>query len=233
MSIKKHFPKEKDLFPPLKKSFKADGFAVYAEVPNLQRGVDFVAVKEGEHVAVEMKLSFNKEVVHQASGNHMSFHKTYVAYPVLEPVLFHQDDTFWNLRESIRERVAFCIYRGIGILQVLPSGLIFEALESKTIKPWREFDFSQYEESEDDEAGLPCQKGVSEGYMELKAIKAYVIENPDANWKEIFENVQNHYSSPSSLSGSMSQWRGFSLQEFKKSIKDPENVIETKRILGL
>lgn len=210
--------KEKDLFPPLKKYFKDQGYKVYAEVACFARGVDFVAVKGNEHIAVEMKLSFNRGVVYQAHTNRISFGKSYVAYPVKKPILFDNSEIYWKLRESIQSRYANCKGWGIGILQVLPKGTIFEALESIYEKPYRVFDFSQYTESENDEAGLPYQKGVSAGHYELAAIREYVKNHPTANWKEIYENVNNHYSSPQSLAGSMSQWRGFSLQEFKKSL---------------
>lgn len=211
--------KEKDLFPFLKKHFKEQGFKVYSEVACFYRGVDFVAVKGDEHIAVEMKMSFNKSVIYQASGNITSFGNSYVAYPVKKATMFHNDEAYWKLRESVRNRYEFCRQRGIGIMQIiLPHGIIFTALEAVYQKPYRIFDFSQYKERATDEAGLPCQKGVSEGYYELKAIKAYVRKHPEAKWKEIYDNVQNHYSSPQSLAGSMSQWRGFSLNEFKKII---------------
>jgi hypothetical protein len=129
------------------------------------------------------------------------------------------NDTFWSLPERTRTKVEWCRDRGVGIIQILPHGTIFTSMQSVRETPYRVFDFSQYVESDHDEAGLPYQKGVSAGYMELQAIKEYVRNHPAADWKEIFANVQNHYSSPSSLSGSMSQWRGFSLAEFKKSLR--------------
>lgn len=213
--------KEKDLFPPLKKYFKDQGYTVYAEVPCFQRGVDFVAAKGDEHIAVEMKLSFSMEVFRQARGNVISFGNSYVAYPVKKPVFMH-DDHYWKLPERTRAKVEWYIRDGVGILQVLPSGLVFKALDAVFEKPYRVFDFSQYQEKDDDEAGLPYQKGVSAGYRELEAIKAYVRLHPAAKWPEIYAQVQNHYSSPQSLAGSMGQWRGFSLPEFKKSIAPPE-----------
>ncbi len=163
-------------------------------------------------------MKFNDNVVRQADVNVISFGNSYIAYPVKKAVLFDDFDVYWSLREKTITRIEFCRSNGIGILQVLPYGNIFYALENKYKEPWRVFDFSQYNEDENDEAGLPYQKGVSAGYMELKAIKEYVKDNPDADWKDIFKNVQNHYSSPQSLAGSMKQWRGFSLKDYKKEI---------------
>lgn len=207
--------KEKDLFPPLKKYFKEKGCSVFAEVPCFYRGVDFVAVNGNNHTAVEMKLSFNVDVVRQAHDNITSFGNSYVAFPVKKPIVYSSEVTYFKLRESIRIRYDRCVKLGIGILQVLPDGTIFTALECVYKEPYRVFDFSQYRESDEDEAGLPYQKGVSSGYMELKAIKEYVLANPNTTWKEIYKNVQNHYSSYNSLSSSMRSWRGFDLKQFK------------------
>lgn len=200
--------KEKDLFPPLKKYFKDQGYTVYAEVPVFYRGVDFVAVKGDDHIAVEMKLGFTKKVIQQATQNTISFARSYVAYPVKQAKSFKDDRS----AESFNR----CVSQGIGILQVFPHGTIFTALEAVPKTPYRVFDFSQYSEKDEDEAGLPFQKGVSAGYFELEAIKAYVLKNPKAKWREIYDNVQNHYSNYSSMAASMKCWRGFDLRTFKQ-----------------
>lgn len=214
----KTFKKESDLFPPLKKYFNELGYKVFTEVPYYSRSVDFVATKGDDHIAVEMKLHFNKEVIYQAGQNIMTFGKSYVAYPVKKGTIYENNEVYWKLRESVRDKYENCRMRGIGILQILPHGTIFTTLEAKYQKPYRVFDFSTFEESVDDEAGLPCQKGVSSAFVVLDRIEKYVTEHPEANWKEIYENVQNHYSSKASLSGSMSGWKGFNLEAFKRTL---------------
>lgn len=217
--IKDHIIKrESDLYPIIKKSFKEQGYSVFSEVATNYRGVDAVAVKDDEHIAIELKTSFNNHLIRQAYWNTHYFDKSYIVFPVKKAIFFHIDDVFLSLRESLREKYLDCEKRGIGILQVLPSGLIYESLEGTVQKPFRKLDLSVYVESDDDVGGLPYQKGVSEGYYELEAIKRYVTLNPTANWQEIYENVSNHYSSAKSMSGSMSQWRGFYLSEFKKTL---------------
>lgn len=216
MKIEK-FQKEKDLFPPLKTMFKSKGYSVFAEVPVHYRGVDFVAVNGDDHIAVEMKLSFNHDVIRQASYSIGIFNKAYVAFPVKKPFLVH-DEHYWNLNKKQQYKVDWCSKVGIGILQVLRCGTIFEALEAKECERRRIFDFQHYRESEDDEAGLPFQKGVSSAARELVGVMEYVKLHPEADWKEIYNNVQNHYSSHTSMAGSMGQWRGFNLQEYKRSI---------------
>lgn len=211
--------KEADLYPIIKKSFKNDGYSVFAEVACNYRGVDLVAVKGDEHIAVELKKSFNDHVLRQATWDANYFDKVYVAFPVRKAILFHSDDVYWGLRESVRDRYDYCLKRGVGIIQVLPSGMVYEALEPTQQRTIRKLDLKHYIDADDDVGGVPYQKGVSEGYHELESIKKYVIAHPDASWREIYENVPNHYSSHTSLSSSMSQWRGFYLQAFKDSLK--------------
>lgn len=212
--------REKHLFPPLKAHFKKNGYKVFAEVPFYSSSVDFVAYNGNESIAVEMKMSFNRELAYQGRSRRHFFDKVYVAYPVKKAVLFHADAA-WKIRESVFERYSHCRADGIGILQVVGQhALIFEALEPKIMdKPLRIHNFDMYEEGDDDEAGLPCQKGVSAGYIELENVKKYVREHPDAAWKEIHANVPNHYEHAASMSGAMSQWRGFRLKDFKAEIR--------------
>lgn len=211
--------READLYPIVKKIFKADGYAVYAEVACNYRGVDMVAEKGEEQIAIELKLSFNDKVVQQARSNKYFFDKTYIAFPVKKPIYFENADVFAKLRESVKWRYEVCRKMGIGILEVLPSGTIFEVLEAKALDaPRRRLDLTHYIDADGDVGGVPYQKGVSEGYHELEAIKRYVTAHPTASRKEIFENVSNHYSSPASMFGAMGQWRGFNLSEFKASL---------------
>lgn len=210
--------KEADLFPIIKSLYKEQGYKVFAEVAHFLRGIDLVAVKPEEHIAVELKLKFNIQVVRQAGWDTISFDKVYVAFPVKKPILFHNQDTYWEQRESTRKCYDGCRERGIGILQILPTGIVFEALEAKKQDTVRRMDFSHHLEKEDDIGGVPNQKGVSAGYYELENIKDYVRTHPNASWREIFENVHTHYSDHRSLAGAMSRWRGFSLKQFKSSL---------------
>lgn len=210
--------RESDLFVPIKNYFKEQGYTVFAEVACMGRGVDVVAVKGNEHIAIELKMQFSSDVAWQARQAILHFDKSYVAFPVKEARFFHQPDYYFKQREAVQRRYDNLLSQGIGMLQVLPSGFVYEEVEAKQQQPYRKLDLQHYIESDDDLGGVPYQKGVSEGYHELESIKKYVIDHPKANWREIYENVSNHYSSHTSLSGSMSQWRGFYLSEFKKSL---------------
>lgn len=195
---------EKELFPPLKKYLKELGYTVYCEVPNHYRSVDVVAVKDNVHVAIELKVAFNAAVVRQASSNRFFFHRSYVGVPAKVRLL--------------GKTMEWCRRFGVGVFLINESGVRME-LEARDNVPMKIYDFSLFQERDDDEAGLPYQKGVSEAAVDLERIKHYVTLHPFANWKEIFRNVQNHYSSPKSLAGSMKQWRGFSLYQFKEQLR--------------
>lgn len=202
------YSKEKDLFPPLKKHFNERGYSVFVEVPVSYGSVDFVAVKGNEHIAVEMKLHFNAEVVRQGYRNKYYFHQSYVAVPSsMERIL------------SMSKLAGECDFHGIGILRVLPLGNIVYVQESRLFAPEKVYDFSVFSEKETDEAGLPYQRGISEAAVDLERIKRYVAANPQSGWKEIYRNVPNHYSSYKSLAGSMKQWKGFSLYQFKEQLR--------------
>lgn len=217
--------KEKDLFPPLKKYFKDLGYNVYVEVPAIYRPVDFVAVRGDDHIAVEMKLSFNRKVIQQANNNQRYFGKSYVAFPVRHAKIFDLDeggfvinhnDGLHKVSDKNWTNYGLCVNEGIGILEVVGKHQnIFEALEAEYKKPYQLYDFSLFEENENDEAGLPSNKGISAASYEVKLIRRYILTHPDCTWKEIFENVQNHYSSARSLAGSMLQYQGFDLNQFK------------------
>lgn len=216
---------EKDLFPPLKKYFKELGYNVFPEVPAMYRGVDFVAVKGNDHIAVEMKLSFNRKVIQQANSNQKYFGKSYVAFPVRRAKIFDKDadgfainhnDDLHNVSDKNWRNYGYCSNYGIGILEVVGKHkIIFEALKPKYNKPFKLYDFSLFEEKDDDEAGLPGQRGISSASYEVKLIRKYVLTHPDCDWNEIYKNVQNHYCNARSLAGSMLQHQGFDLKQFK------------------
>jgi Holliday junction resolvase len=218
---------EKDLFPPLKKYFKELGYKVFPEVPAHYSGmgsVDFVAVKGEEQIAVEMKLHFNWKVISQAHYNKNDFGKSYVAFPVNKAKIFGSTDKIFAPTKKDYVKYNHCLKEGIGILEVLPSGIIFEASEGLYSKPYKPYSFAEFIEKDDDEAGLPYQKGVSAGYYELKEIENYVRSHPDAKWKEIYDNVSNHYSNHKSMAGAMAQWRGFNLAAFKKIVAENKYI---------
>lgn len=197
--------KESKLFLPLKKYFNSIGYKVYAEVPNKYRCIDFVAVKDEEQIAVEMKTRFNREVVFQAYTNSNYFKKSYIAIPVCNP-------------KEDNQNVMACLIYGIGVLMV-GDGYIFEYMEAREQNHNSpNYDFSVFQELDSDEAGLPYQKGRSEAKVDIERIKAYLHKNPHASLTEIYENIQTHYSNKYSMKNTLLRWQGFNIEEYRNDV---------------
>lgn len=69
---------EKDLYAPVKEFFECDGYTVKSEV----KECDIVAVKDGDLIITELKLSLNLEVILQAVQRQKMNEKVYIAVPV-------------------------------------------------------------------------------------------------------------------------------------------------------
>jgi hypothetical protein len=192
--------KEAQLFAPIKAYYKKIGFTVYAEVPNKYRNVDVVCVKGGLQIAIEMKTTLNKDVVYQAWLNKQYFHRSYVATPNIPN---------FNLRWMQEPWL-----QAIGILQVKGDEIITHQ-EAAIQTPLKIYDFTVFEERVDDTAGVPWNKGKSDAKVVLLRIKHYLKAHPQAKWKEIFENIQNHYANQYSLKNSMYKFQGFDLDQYK------------------
>ena len=68
---------ETDLYMPVKTLFENMGYSVKAEVLD----ADVLAVKDGETVAIELKLSLNLDVIVQAALRQKVADKVYIAVP--------------------------------------------------------------------------------------------------------------------------------------------------------
>ena len=100
------YKRETDMAEPVGKWLKERGYTVYAEVFSFWRIIDLVGSKNGEIVAVEMKLSLTKNLLRQAYRALLHAHYTYVAVPT-------------RPRETGVEK---CRKHGIGVLMVTDNG---------------------------------------------------------------------------------------------------------------
>lgn len=190
--------KEKNLFPPLQIWLKEKGYKVYTEVinPISQCSVDVLAIKENEIIAVELKMGLTDKVLHQANRNNLIAHKTYCGIPTNPKAI--------NFNK--------CKRFGMGILKI--TGKVEILLESELFEPFRPdiyiIRFDLHEEG--GEAGLPRLKGEGVTYEMVEKIREYQKNiNPNAKWKEIYNNIPNHYSSAKSMAGSLRYYRNFYL----------------------
>jgi len=191
--------KEQKLFEPLRNYFKNRGYKVFTEVCNPVAGtclIDVVCQNDNEVIAIEMKMSLSKTVIHQAYRTNLVADKTYVAIPT-------------NPR---KENYLRCQANGIGIIRVNSSVEIL--LEAKKNDIYEAFYLAERLKLYDEgvEAGLPNQKGIGVTYDLCEQINEYQKEHPKAGWKEIYKNIPNHYSSYKSMASSLYHWRGFTLK---------------------
>ena len=186
--------KEKDLFPPLKSWLKNNGYKVYAEVLNK----DVIAKKDDEFVGFELKMSCSKKGIQQAYNSMIFCGKAYIVIS----------------SKPKSQSVVECKKRGIGIIRI--NNILEILLEAKLFGHRRAIDFYlnqlDFDKMEEGEiSGRPNMKGEGPAQELLKDIKIYLKLHPKATWKEIYNNVQNHYSNYKSLANSMRSWQGFKI----------------------
>jgi len=187
--------KEKDLFPPLKKWLNKQGFRVYSEIPTLGHSIDVVAEKENLQYAYELKLSLTKKVLYQAISGRLYCNRSYIVISTTPR----------------KENYNRCIQQGYGIIRI-KNNITEILLESEDFVPFgnRRFDFTDWEEGTT--SGNPMLKGIGPACSVLDDIKEYLKLNPKATWKELYHNIQNHYSSPQSMASALNSWKGFTLR---------------------
>ena len=185
--------KEKELYPPLKEWLNKQGYKAYTEVLNM----DVVAKRDNEFIGFELKMACSKTVIHQAYRTMTLCGRAYIVTPVKPRI------------GSIDE----CKKRGIGIMRITDSIDILlkaESWEHRLIYYY--FKIGDFEKMEEGQiSGTPNMKGEGIAQGVLKDIQEYLKINPKATWKEIYNNVPNHYSNYKSLSNSMRSWQGFTL----------------------
>lgn len=108
--------KEADLYPLLKRYLEDLGFAVQAEVNN----IDVVAIKDDEMVIVEMKTQLNLKLIYQGCQRQKMSDTVYLAVPKL------------NNKKTLKERLHILRRLNLGLLEVnLEKGTV-EALIDPT-----------------------------------------------------------------------------------------------------
>ncbi|MGE0269262.1 MAG: DUF2161 family putative PD-(D/E)XK-type phosphodiesterase [Candidatus Omnitrophota bacterium] len=70
--------RETDMYPPVKKFLEREGYTVHSEV----EGIDILAKKDGEMIAVEMKTGFNLKLVYQLIERRKIADKVYAYIPL-------------------------------------------------------------------------------------------------------------------------------------------------------
>lgn len=187
--------REKELYLPLKNFFEKQEYKVVAEVPIpcWFACCDLVAFNDNEIIAVEMKMSLTKTVIHQAYRNQNNSNKVYAAV-------------------STRPRdLNYASKLGIGVIKV-KNNTVEILLESgdfkrqgKYIDQFRQQALSILSNTPNSIGGLPTLKGIGPRIECRKRVTEYLIKNPNASWKEIYKNVKNHYCNYKSMKSAINQ----------------------------
>lgn len=180
--------REKELFPPIKAWLESAGFTVYTEVPLWGSNVDVVGERDDLQIAIELKMSLSRKVIHQAMRSKACTPCCYCAVPT-KP---RQD----GLDAAKRQ--------GVGVLRVK------EGKVELVLAPWsdgwrRRRKFRTGNLAPGEEAGKPNLKGEGPGQEVLRLVNEYREKNPKATWKEMYANVPNHYASYRSMQTSVAK----------------------------
>ena len=178
---------------PVMRWLDTQGYVPYAEVPNYDTCIDIVARKEpgSELVAVEMKTSLTQHVIRQAYVAQLVAERSYCAI----------------LSKPKPSSLAKCGDLGIGVLRV-NGDVVTELVEPKSkkcISPCAKRVVMQQLQFRPPGgiAGKPMLKGEGPAQNCARRVLAWRKKNPSATWRDIYNAVDNHYSSMESMRGAL------------------------------
>ncbi len=180
---------EVKLYNPVKTLFENYGYIVKAEIPSYNSCMDLVAYNHGCLIAVELKMSMTKGLIHQAYNNTLSCDLSYVAIP------------------TTPRNIERCKKWGIGII-CIKDEIACIILDARAIfKPFanskkRTLEYCECRDS-NIIGGLPNLKGEGPAQECYKRVSDYRERNPKATWREIFIEVPNHYANYLSMCGAL------------------------------
>lgn len=169
------------------------GYVPYAEVPHYESCVDIVAVRDPGPVliAVEMKTSLTKRVVGQAYMAGLFAEYSYCAV----------------LSKPRESSLRTCRDRGVGVVRVEGGKveILAEPEKSKLLYARSTLAVVARLRSRPPGgvAGKPALKGVGPAQDCARRVARWRREHPGSTWREIYANVENHYSSLESMRGAL------------------------------
>ncbi len=106
------------------------------------------------------------------------------------------------------KNIKVCREEGIGILSV-SDGVVTEILKPQgrltQIIKYQGFNLRRLEPN--GTGGYPQRKGIGPAKNVAQRVRKYLETNPQCGWREIYENVPNHYISPWSMCNAMKRCR--------------------------
>lgn len=182
--------KEYKLSDPVREYFEKQGYKVYTEIPIVGSQIDIIAIKNDFIVAVELKTSLTRQLICQCIRHLNDCNIIYAAVPV----------------NPTSKSIGRCKKYSIGIIKVSDKlEIILEAkihFKHSKVRHTRMLNFC-YSFMNDSPGGLPKSKGKGPRIECIKRVKEYLINNPAAKWREIFDNVNNHYYNYKSMQNAL------------------------------
>lgn len=182
--------REYKLSDPVKEYFENQGYKVYTEIPIVGACIDMVARKGSFLIAIELKMSLTKQLIHACYINHVFCDLSYAAVPT----------------EPSKKSKELCKRYSTGIIKVTNEVKIIVEANNR---------FGFYKPEHDrmlkycsgtpwgGVGGLPQLKGVGPAIECAKRVKEYLTNHSGASWKEIFESVNNHYANYKSMQSAL------------------------------
>ena len=184
--------REIELYEPVKKLFEKFGYEVKAEIPFYNSPIDLIAYSGNCIISVELKMSLTKHLIHKVFLNQLFSDFSYAAIPT-KP-----------------RNIDKCIKSGLGIIRVKDGKAEILLDASFKIKPLSHYkkNILAWCDVRDPKmiGGKPMLKGEGPAQDCYKRVLEYMEKYPTAKWKEIFENVDNHYCNRNSMYNAL---RGF------------------------
>lgn len=197
--------KETDLAKPVADWLRKQGYTVYSEVPFWNSCIDMVGfIKPDKLCIVELKLRFCAKGVRQAYNGQIATNKTYLAIS----------------KNPTQKSIDKCKQYGVGLLVVENNHINLICNSDCEKENW---DITKKHLIDNlgepsDIAGLPQMSGCGPAKMVGVFVENYVKYHPKAGWKEIYQNIPNHYSNHKSLSCAMSGYLHKSLKGIRRSL---------------
>ena len=182
--------KEYKLSDPVREYFEKQGYAVYKEIPIAGSKIDLVARKGNFLIGIELKTSLTRQLIHQCIRHQCNCDIFYAAVPV----------------NPISKNIDICKKYSIGIIRISDeTEIIIEANQRFKPLEWKHKRILNFCDTilPGGLGGLPTLKGKGPRIDCIERVKKYLIINPAAKWKEIFENVHNHYYNYKSMQGAL------------------------------
>ncbi len=183
--------REYKLSDPVREYFENRDYKVYTEIPIAGSQIDIIAIKNDFIIAVELKTSLTRQLIHQCIRHQKDCDIIYTAVPV----------------NPSSENIRLCKKCSIGIIKVLDKvEIVLEAKQhnlTSEFKHTRMLNFCDTIIVNKGVGGLPTIKGKGPRIECIKRVKEYLFNNPCADWKELFKNVHNHYYNYKSMQSAL------------------------------